>query len=36
MEYWISEFIRMVTEILLSTDKDEIEYSYEDEIRFED
>ena len=36
MEYWISEFIKMVTEILSSVDEDEIEYSYEDEIKFED
>ena len=37
MEYWISEFIKIIYEILLTpVDEDEIIYSFEDEIKFED
>ena len=37
MEYWLSELIRIISEILSTpVDKDEIIYPYEDEIKFED
>lgn len=37
MEYWLSELIRIVSEILSTPiDEDEIIYPYEDEINFED
>lgn len=37
MEYWLSELIRIVSEILsIPIDEDEIIYPYEDEIKFED